>query len=49
MQQVLEHLRTANIDLENTKYEHLIEKLTLSQLMGLDDFPGDKFDQLVRN
>ena len=45
--QVLEELQTSQVHYENTKYEHLLEKLKLAQLMGVDDFPGEKFDTLV--
>lgn len=45
--QVLEELLSSQIHYENTKYEHLLEKLKLSKLMGMDDFPGEKFDSLV--
>jgi outer membrane protein TolC len=47
VQQILENLLTSQITFENTKYEHLLEKLTLAKLMGVDDFPGEKFDHLV--
>lgn len=47
VQQVLENLLESQITFENTKYEHLLEKLTLAKLMGIDDFPGEKFDHLV--
>lgn len=45
--QVLEELQSSQVYYENTKYEHLLEKLKLAQLMGVDDFPGEKFDTLV--
>ncbi len=44
---VLDELIQSKIDLENTKYEHLLEKLTLATLMGVDDFAGEQFDRLV--
>ena len=47
VKQVLEHLRDSSINYENTKYAHLLEKITYVSLMGLDDFPGEKFDNLV--
>ncbi len=47
VEQVLAELLGSSIAFENTKYEHLLEKLTMAKLMGVDDFPGDKFDQLV--
>lgn len=45
--QVLENLRKSAIDFENSKYDHLVEKVSFASLMGLDDFPGEKFDNLV--
>lgn len=48
LQQVLNELQVSSIDYEMTKYEHLVAKLSLAQLMGVDDFPGDNFDQLAR-
>lgn len=45
--QVLEVLLNSNNDYHNAKYEHLLEKLTLANLMGVDDFPGESFDKLV--
>lgn len=47
VKQILDELLNASINYELTKYEHLLEKLTLAKLMGVDDFPGDKFDRLV--
>ncbi len=47
LKQVLDELLNANLTLEHTKYEHLAEKLTLAKIMGVDDFPGQKFDNLV--
>lgn len=32
---------------EEAKYEHLAQKLNLANLAGVDDFPGEKFDNLV--
>ncbi len=32
---------------ERAKYEHLAQKLNLANLAGVDDFPGEKFDNLV--
>lgn len=47
MKLVLDELIEANIDIENVKYEHLVEKLTYASVMGVDDFPGEKFENLV--
>lgn len=46
VQQILNDLLQASIVFENSKYEHLLEKLTLAKLIGIDDFPGEKFDRL---
>ncbi|MCO4755088.1 MAG: TolC family protein, partial [Bacteriovoracaceae bacterium] len=32
---------------EQAKYEHLAQKLNLANASGIDDFPGEKFDNLV--
>lgn len=45
--QVLNDLLLSTKDFHNTKYAHLVEKLTMSQIMGVNDFPGEKFDNLV--
>jgi outer membrane protein TolC len=47
MKNVLEELIESNTDIENVKYEHLVEKLTYALVMGVDDFPGEKFENLV--
>lgn len=47
MKLVLDELINANTDIENVKYEHLVEKLTYASVMGVDDFPGEKFENLV--
>ena len=44
---VLDELLESKIDYENTKYSHLVEKLNMATLMGVDDFAGEKFDNLV--
>lgn len=45
--QVMQELLSSQIDYEDTKYQHLVEKLKLAELMGVDDFPGERFDSLV--
>jgi hypothetical protein len=32
---------------EQTKFNHLKEKLTLAKISGLEDFPGENFEQLA--
>ncbi len=48
LQQILDDLISSQVQYENTKYQHLSEKVNLAELMGLDDFPGDNFDKLTR-
>lgn len=47
VRQVLEELKTSSVELEETKLSHLSEKLNLAQLMGVDDFAGEKFERLI--
>ena len=47
VKQTLEELKLASVQYEATKYNHLVEKLNLAKLMGVDDFPGEKFERLV--
>ena len=47
VKRALERVRDTGIEHEITKYEHLTQKITLAKLMGVDDFPGEKFDELV--
>lgn len=47
LRQMLKELKDASIDFEITKYNHLAEKVELAKIMGLDDFPGEKFERLV--
>lgn len=47
IRQILEELRLASIEYEQTKYYHLFEKVNLAKLMGIDDFPGEKFERLI--
>lgn len=44
---ILDDILAITIDIENTKYIHLIEKISLASMMGVDDFPGEKFESLV--
>ena len=43
----LDNMISSRIEFENSKYVHLTQKLTLSDLMGLDDFPGSNFENLA--
>lgn len=47
MKIVLDSLISSEEQLESAKYEHLAQKLDLANISGLDDFPGEKFDNLV--
>jgi outer membrane protein TolC len=37
----------SQITLENSKFSHLLKKLELADLMGMEDFVGDNFEQLA--
>jgi outer membrane protein TolC len=43
----LELLMDSYEEYENSKYLHLITKLELANLIGMDDFPGESFEGLV--
>lgn len=43
----LDELTTTKITYEQIKLNHLREKLTLAKLAGLEDFPGENFEQLA--
>lgn len=47
MKLVLELMVKSQEDVENSKYYHLVNKLELARLMGMDDFPGESFEGLV--
>lgn len=47
MKLVLDSLVQSKEQLETAKYEHLAQKLNLANVAGIDDFPGEKFDNLV--
>ena len=44
---VLDELTTTKILYEQTKQQHLKEKLTLAKLSGIEDFPGEIFEHLA--
>ena len=37
----------ADVLYEYTKYRHLEEKVNLANTMGLEDFPGENFEDLA--
>lgn len=43
----LEDLTNTKIFYEQTKLQHLTEKLNLAKAMGLEDFPGENFEHLA--
>jgi len=43
----LVELTETRILFEQTRLNHLKEKLTLAKLAGLEDFPGENFEQLA--
>lgn len=44
----IDNLVYSHINTENVKYEHLLKKLELADYMGLEDFPGENFEQLAQ-
>lgn len=44
----IDNLVYSHINSENVKYEHLLKKLELADYMGLEDFPGENFEQLAQ-
>jgi len=47
MKLVLDSLINAEMNYENAKYEHMSERLSLANFIGIDDFPGEKFEDMV--
>lgn len=43
----LDNLINSNLEYENSKYSHLVKKFELSDIMGLEDFPGENFETLA--
>lgn len=43
----IDNFVSSSINAENVKYEHLLKKLELADYMGLEDFPGENFEQLA--
>ena len=44
----IDNLVVSHSNSENVKYEHLLKKLELADYMGLEDFPGENFEQLAQ-
>jgi outer membrane protein TolC len=44
----IDNLVSSHVNTENVKYEHLLKKLELADYMGLEDFPGENFEQLAQ-
>ena len=43
----IDNLVNSHVNTENVKYDHLVKKLELADFMGLEDFPGENFEQLA--
>jgi outer membrane protein TolC len=43
----IDNLVISHVNTENVKYDHLVKKLELADLMGLEDFPGENFEALA--
>jgi len=44
----IDNLVSSHINTENVKFDHLLKKLELADYMGLEDFPGENFEQLAQ-
>jgi outer membrane protein TolC len=44
----IDNLVSSQINSENVKYDHLLKKLELADYMGLEDLPGENFEQLAQ-
>jgi outer membrane protein TolC len=44
----LEELAKSHIELDRLKFEHLKEKVDLASIIGVEDFPGDNFENLAK-
>jgi outer membrane protein TolC len=44
----IDNLVNSFVNTENVKYQHLLKKLELADYMGLEDFPGENFEQLAQ-
>lgn len=47
MKIALDNLVDSSINSQNVKFDHLLRKLELADLMGLEDFPGENFESLA--
>lgn len=43
----IDNLVDSHVNTENVKYDHLVKKLELADIMGIEDFPGENFEQLA--
>jgi len=43
----IDNLVNSSVNTENVKYDHLLRKLEISDSMGLEDLPGENFEQLA--
>ena len=43
----LDNLVDSHINTQEVKFEHLLRKIELADLMGLEDFPGENFESLA--
>lgn len=48
LKNAIKTLVDSGVNVENSKYNHLTMKLDLSDSMGLEDFPGERFDDLAK-
>ena len=48
LKNAIKTLVDSGVNVENSKYTHLTMKLDLSDNMGLEDFPGERFDDLAK-
>ena len=44
----LEEFAKSQIELDRLKFEHLEEKVDLASTIGVEDFPGDNFENLAK-
>jgi len=42
-----ERFKTAENVFEDTRYKHLVQKMDLAREMGVDDFTGERFEDLT--
>jgi len=46
-QSTLQEMVDANIDQATLVYRHVVEKLALAEVIGIDEFPGESFEELT--